>query len=129
MVSGPPCMIHNDLNSFELSILQGVQSVGFPTFPPISYFLLLGLLLLLLLFLLCDQLLQRLTNIYNVFEQRQQFCTIKTLTQPKSSKYIYIFAWLLRAVPQTPAVCKTHCKPIIFIFIWFKNLNLKHCKL
>ena len=70
MVSGPPCMIHNDLNSFELSILQGVQPVGFPTFPPNSYFL--------LLFLLCDQLLQRLTNFYNVFEQRQQFCLIKT---------------------------------------------------
>ena len=44
MVSGPPCMIHNDLNSFELSILQGVQPVGFPTFPPNSYFLLLLLL-------------------------------------------------------------------------------------
>ena len=45
MVSGPPCMIHNDLNSFELSILQGVQSVGFPTFPPISYFLLIRITL------------------------------------------------------------------------------------
>ena len=44
MVSGPPCMIHNDLNSFELSILQGVQPVGFPTFRPNSYFLLLLLL-------------------------------------------------------------------------------------
>ena len=44
MVSGPPCVIHNDLNSFELSILQGVQSVGFPTFLPNSYFLLLLLL-------------------------------------------------------------------------------------
>ena len=44
MVSGPPCVIHNDLNSFELSILQGVQSVGFPTFRPNSYFLLLLLL-------------------------------------------------------------------------------------
>ena len=31
--------------------------------------------------------------------------------------------------PQTPDVCKTHCKPIIYIFIWFKNLNLKHFKL
>ena len=38
MVSGPPCMIHNDLNSFELSILQGVQPVGIPTFSPNSYF-------------------------------------------------------------------------------------------
>ena len=37
-------MIHNDLNSFELSILQGVQPVGFPTFPTNSYFLLLLLL-------------------------------------------------------------------------------------
>ena len=37
-------MIHNDLNSFELSILQGVQSVGFPTFRPNSHFLLLLLL-------------------------------------------------------------------------------------
>ena len=33
MVSGPPCMIHNDLNSFELSILQGVQPVEIPKFP------------------------------------------------------------------------------------------------
>ena len=97
MVSGPPCVIHNDLNSFELSILQGVQSVGFPTFLPNSYFLLL--LLLFLLFLLFDQLLQRLTN---VFEQRQQFCLIKTSTQLKSSEYIYIFAWLLRAAPLDP---------------------------
>ena len=37
-------MIHNDLNSFELSILQGVQSVGFHTFWPNSYFLLLLLI-------------------------------------------------------------------------------------
>ena len=38
MVSGPPCMIQNDLNSFELSILQDVQPVGIPTFWPNSYF-------------------------------------------------------------------------------------------
>ena len=113
MVSGPPCMIHNNLSSFELSILQSVQPVGFPIFRPNSYFLLNKLF---------DQLLQRLTNFYNVFEQRQQFCLIKTLTQLKSSEYIYIFTWLLTAV------CKTHCKLIIFTFIWFKNLNLKHFK-
>ena len=41
MVSGPPCMIHNDLNSFELSILQGVQPVGFSIVRPNSYVLLL----------------------------------------------------------------------------------------
>ena len=44
MVSGPPCMIHNDLNSFKLSILQGAKPVGFPTFRPKSYYLLLLLL-------------------------------------------------------------------------------------
>ena len=44
MVSGPTCMIHNDLNSLELSILQDVQPVGIPTFRPNSYFLLLFLL-------------------------------------------------------------------------------------
>ena len=126
MVSGPPCMIHNNLNSFELSILQGVQPVGFPIFRPNSYFCFYSYFLLNKIF---DQLLQRLTNFYNVFEQRQQFCLIKTLTQLKSSEYIYIFTWLLRAAPPDPAVCKTHCKPIIFIFIWFKNLNLKHFKL
>ena len=38
MVSGPTCMIHNDLNSFELSILQGVQPVGIPNFQQNSYF-------------------------------------------------------------------------------------------
>ena len=70
MVSGPPCMIHNDLNSFELSILKGVQPVGFSTFRPNSYFLLLLLLFaftptfcfysyFLLLFLLFYQLIQR----------------------------------------------------------------------
>ena len=34
----PPCRIQNDLNSFELSILQDVQPVGIPTFWPNSYF-------------------------------------------------------------------------------------------
>ena len=67
MVSGPPCMIHNDLNSFELSILQGVQPVGFPLFGRIPTFCFYSYFLL--LFLLFDQLLQRLTNFYNVFEQ------------------------------------------------------------
>ena len=38
MVSGPPCMLQNDWNSFELSIYQGVQPVGIPTFWPNSYF-------------------------------------------------------------------------------------------
>ena len=64
MVSGPPCMIHIDLNSFELSILQGVQPVGFPIFRPNSYFLLLLLLFAFIptfwpTFTTADQLLQR----------------------------------------------------------------------
>ena len=41
MVSGPPCMIHNDLSSFELSILQPVEILKFPIFGQIPTFVLL----------------------------------------------------------------------------------------
>ena len=65
--SGPTCRIHNDRNSFELHILQGVQStvelVGIPTFPtfsPNSYFF----SNFLLLFLLFDQI-PSFTTFYN----------------------------------------------------------------
>ena len=87
MVSGPPCMIHNNLNNFELSRIS-YFSAEFLLFAFTPTFCLINF----------DQLLQRLTNFYNVFEQRQQFCLIKTLTQLKSSEYIYIFTWLLTAV-------------------------------
>ena len=53
MVSGPPCVIHNDLNNYYelIIILQGVQPVEIPTFRPNSYFF----SYFFLLFLLFDQ--------------------------------------------------------------------------
>ena len=65
MVSGPPCMIHNDMNSFELHILQGVHCPASRN-SYFSYFLAKFLLFsnILLLFLLFDQI-PTFTTFYN----------------------------------------------------------------
>ena len=84
----------------------------------LAKFLLLSYLLL--LFLLFDQI-PTLTKFSN--EAEDKILLNKDLNSAQILKiYLHIF-------PQTPAVCKKPEKPIIFILIWFKNLNLKNLKL
>ena len=74
MVSGPPCMIHNNLNSFELSILQSVQPVGdFKGSLLLLIILLLVLLILLLLLMLLLLLILLLILILPLLRQRDQY--------------------------------------------------------
>ena len=101
MVSGPPCMINNDLTSFELSILQGVKPVGIPIFRSNSYF--------------CP-----IFGFYSYFLTKfllqQRFRTKTTILLNKDLNsaqilriYLHICLLLLGAAPQTSAVCKKPC--------------------